>query len=99
MNTIYKVHVTKKKRKYHTLIKKGLSYLRQIGKVKGSKNVQCAQNLVTGCECKNMMESPVCRSDYGSIHYHNGHYGNECYMVMGTNSYNGASLITVMPLW
>ena len=85
----------KKKRKYHTLIKKkGLSYLRQI-----DKNVQCAQNIVTGCESKNMMEFAVHRSDYSSIHYHNGRYGNECYMVMGMNAHNSASFITVMSLW
>ena len=92
INTIYKVHVTKKeKRKYHTLIKKtGLSYLRQIGKVQGSKNVQCAQNLVTGCESKNMMEFAVFRIDW-PLQY-------ECYTVKGTNARNGASFVTVMPL-
>ena len=95
MNTIYKVHVTKKEEEEVPYInqKKGLLCLRQIG-----KNVQCAQNLVTGCESKNMMEFAVHRCDYSSIHYHNGHYSNECYMVMGTNAHNGASFITVMPL-
>ena len=84
----------KKKRKYHTLIKKRvLPYLRQIG-----KNVRCAQNLVTGCESKNMMEFAVHRSDYGTIHYCNGHYSNECYTVTGMNECNGASFVTVMPL-
>ena len=96
MNTICKVHVTKKEEEEVLYInqKKGLSYLRQIG-----KNVQCAQNLVTVCESKNMMEFAVCRSDYGSIHYCNGHYSNECYTVTETNACNSASFITVMPLW
>ena len=95
MNIIYKVHVTKKEEEevpYMNQIK-GLSYLRQIGKI-----VQCAQNLVTGCESKNMVEFAVHRSDYVSIHYHNSHYSNECYTVMGMNACNGASFITVMPL-
>ena len=96
MNTIYKSHVTNKEEEEvpNTNQKKGLSYLRQIG-----KNVQCAQNIVTGCESKNMMEFAVRRSDYSSIHYHNGHYGNECYMVTGMNAHNSASFITIMSLW
>ena len=82
------------KKKYLAFIKKRLSHVRQV-----AKNVQCVQNFVTGSESKNMMEFAVCRSDYSSIHYHNGHYGNECYVVMEKNAYNGASFVTVMPLW
>ena len=46
MNTIYKVHVTKKEEEEVPYINqnKRLSYLRQI-----CKNVQCGQNLITGC--------------------------------------------------
>ena len=69
----------KKKRKYHTLIKKRVVILK-------TDRQKCAQNLVTGCESKNMMECAVHRSDYGSIHYCNGHYGNEFNTVMGTNA-------------
>ena len=92
MNAIYKVHVTKKEEEVPHMNQKR-SYLRQIG-----KTVQCAQNLVTGCESKNLMEVALHRSDFISIHCRNGHYGNECCIVMGMNTCNGASFITVMPL-
>ena len=96
MNTIYKVHVTKKE-------KEEVQYINKKKRVvilkTDRQNVQCALNLVTACECKNLMEFAVHRSDYGSIHYHNGHYSNECYTVTGMNCHTGASFVTVMPLW
>ena len=94
MNTIYKVHITKSEEEEVPYMNQKRSYLTHIG-----KNVQCVQNLVTGCESKNMMEVALHRSDCISIHYCNGHYSNECCRVMGMNTCNGASFVTVMPLW
>ena len=44
------------------------------------------------------LEVALHRSDCISIHYSNGHYSNECCTVTGTNTCNGASFITIMPL-